>query len=263
MKKYIAILLALVMCLGLAACGKAPVQQTHPQDEEVISEKNTEVEEFVTEEDEESETSVNYTPADWEYYVANGKCQSETMGRYYAASNRLYLAKYELFTNEFVEAPVITEEFLESLRAANAYHDLLEDIYYDVCFGDIRDVSVEEYVRMEYYYGDGDGWEPPALVELKYKEEWNPNYHVDKYYDGQWKTNFTKRYAEGTFEIDENYYVWAIWYDNIEVPQGQHDDDFDVVRSYHVKDPRKDAYVLIEGTETGYQLIHILPQEVS
>lgn len=76
--------------------------------------------------------------------------------------------------------------------------------------------------------------------------------------DGMWDMQYTFNYKNGLYTLGDNYYATVEWHQNIYTNSVA--DDFDRYRYYEVIDPTQDAYILLNGVETGYTLIRIVAQ---
>ena len=246
MKKAICLLLTVIMVLMLTACGTDTPAETTSSDEAV-----SDVNDVIT-----------HDPAKWQYYVYTEEtCNSKIMGEFHAMMYLLNVGRQHEF-NGFINYPVITEEFISSLKDLNEYYRQLEKIYYDTRSGNYPDVSVTEFLEMDYLWGNGDGSVVLPLRDIQYNSSWNP-VHYDEYYNGQWHSSFTKRYANGVLELNNNYYCWVAWYQNITTPEGQDDSNAQEYRRYQVENPNQDAYLFVINMESGYSMIHITPEETT
>lgn len=261
MKKLISIIIVLVMSIGLVACGgEKPVETTIPTEVAIV----------------EPTEPTAYTLKDWQYYVETGDAQSESMGRYFVAMHQLWLGKEKIF-NDFLQdpEPAVTEAFIAELNALNAYYDEMETIYFGTRNGEERylDVTLQDYLCMEAWYGDGNGIEPPALTTIRYGQKWCNDSPSFEYIGGKWVTTDLTgmRYADGRLEIDD-YYCWVVWHDdNVSVPEHQEDDviyneqeqtflllpDAHDRRYYDIIDSTQNSYFLLYGLEDGLRMFCI------
>lgn len=259
MKKVISLMLAVIMAIMLTACAGNPdeTNSIKPNSDKNVSGITGESglsnpDENVSSDPDETA----YTTIDWQYYIETGHCDSRTMGEFLATWQRYSNAKTDAF-NSFLNQLVSIEDCVSELKKCDdEYYQQIVDIYRDTASDKHPDVSISEFERMRslYFYEI-----ITSLEEIKYENYWDDFGSAVEYCNGQWSIEYSQRYANGVFELDDDYWCWVEWYQNIAIPEGQNDKNAQEHRMYQVENPNEDAYLLLRVFESGYRMIHIVP----
>lgn len=235
--RIITIALILSMLFTMTACG------INTTDETTVPVTTTTTDET---------TSVEYTPSDPEYYRDE---YSETAAQFWAKSSKLGTWR-DATLEEFSKNPIITQTFLAEMEEMNSLYEEIYMIPVETRMGQHPDVTLQEYLIMDAEATLGYLVEPMQV--LSYDDIWADLSMNPVYDNGNWGQEYSSRYAEGLFELDEGYYVTVEWMENFTQVEGS--DDFGY-RAYQVVDPTRDAFLLIYGEETAYRLVCIKATE--
>lgn len=152
------------------------------------------------------------------------------------------------FMKDWSANPVITSDTLDTLYS-------YEDMYY----------RLGEYVSSIGNQEERE--EALAQIECGYCHDPIETFLYDREYrdftfaildGGMWDMQYTYKYANGTYILDDHYFATVEWTMNIHTENEA--DDFYSYRHYEVIDPTEDAYILLHGDETGYTLVRIVAQ---
>lgn len=235
MKKVLSVLVVLMMVLAMVACAAEPVETTTEPTTEPVTE-------LATEPTTQPTTETTKTSA--------------TIEKFWETVKKLDTQRM-ISLGDFSKNPEITQAFLGRMGELNELYDEMMKFVYWVETGKYDDVSVEDYIRMERAV-------EYALVPMNvigYDEKWDDAFCFGEYDSVEgWRHKYRSRYADGLYELSDGYQVSVEWSQNFTTDVTDHQ-AFDTHREYRVIDPTQDAYLLLYGVETGWQLVCILASE--